>query len=258
MSSKSNYDHLLSIFSPEGSLYQVEYSYKAVKAAGITAIAIRCKDGVVVASQRKVPDKLMKPESVTNVFSVDGNIGACIIGRVPDGQLVLDWAREKAFNFKYDNGHPISAQLLAKRLAARAQYNTQTAEHRAMGVSITLFSVERDDVTGVPTPQLFKVDPSGHFVLKPSKHRLQLCWLFAAKRSRVATSKWSPSVLRHLPSRSCPRVVLTRCSRQLRNVISGNRHWLVALHSFTVGTPNVAWSRLQHDTLRAGRSFGAS
>ena len=48
MSTKSQYDYDLSIFSPEGSLYQVEYSYKAVKAAGITAIAIRAKDGVVV------------------------------------------------------------------------------------------------------------------------------------------------------------------------------------------------------------------
>ena len=113
--SKSNYDQLLSIFSPEGNLYQVEYSYKAVKAAGITAVAIRAKDGVVVVSQRKVPDKLMKPESVTNVFSVDGKIGACIIGRVPDGRLSLNWARDKAFNYKYDCGHPISAQLLAKR-----------------------------------------------------------------------------------------------------------------------------------------------
>ena len=88
--SKGNYDQSLSIFSPEGSLYQVEYSYKAVKAAGITAVAIRCKDGVVVASQRKVLDKLIKPESVTNVFNVDGNVGACIIGRIPDGRLFLD------------------------------------------------------------------------------------------------------------------------------------------------------------------------
>ena len=163
--SKSNYDQLLSIFSPEGSLYQVEYSYKAVKAAGITSVAIRAKDGVVVVSQRKVPDKLIKPESVTNVFNVDGRIGAAVIGRVPDGRLVLDWARDKAYKYKYDCGHPIGAQLLAKRLAGMAQYNTQTAQHRAMGVSVTLFSIENDDKKGgALAPQLFKVDPSGHFV----------------------------------------------------------------------------------------------
>lgn len=63
--SRSSYDRYLTIFSPDGRLYQVEYAFKAINSSGFTSISIRGKDCSIVCTQRKIPVRLPL-RSVTN------------------------------------------------------------------------------------------------------------------------------------------------------------------------------------------------
>lgn len=158
MSQRSGYDYYITIFSPEGRLYQVEYAFKAVKSVGSTSVAVRGKDTVCVVTQKKVPDKLIDPSCVTNLHKVTRSVGVCLTGLVADGRAVLQEARQMAADFRFDFGYDIPVDYLAKRIADKAQVKTQYASMRPLGVATIVCGI--DDEYG---PQLFRVDPAGYF-----------------------------------------------------------------------------------------------
>ncbi|KAK9797004.1 hypothetical protein WJX73_003416 [Symbiochloris irregularis] len=155
----SGYDRHITIFSPEGKLYQVEYAFKAVKSVGITSIAVRGKDCACVVTQRKVPDKLLDPTSVTHLFKVTKWIGLLVTGLPADSRAIVQKARAEAAEFRFKYGYEIPVDFLAKVMADQAQVYTQHAYMRPLGVVPILVGI--DEERG---PQLFKVDPAGYYV----------------------------------------------------------------------------------------------
>lgn len=53
---------------------QVEYAVKAVENGG-TCVGIRCKDGVVLAVEKIITSKLLKPGANKKIATVDRNVG---------------------------------------------------------------------------------------------------------------------------------------------------------------------------------------
>eukprot|EP00697_Spironema_sp_BW2_P002818 gnl/Spiro4/13758_TR7345_c0_g1_i1.p1 gnl/Spiro4/13758_TR7345_c0_g1~~gnl/Spiro4/13758_TR7345_c0_g1_i1.p1 ORF type:complete len:249 (-),score=47.15 gnl/Spiro4/13758_TR7345_c0_g1_i1:45-791(-) len=157
--SSAGFDRHITIFSPEGRLYQVEYAFKAVKASTITSVGVKGRDSVCVVTQKKVPDKLMDASSVTHLFRITENIGCVMTGMIADARRAVAKAREIALKFQFDNAIEIPVRYLANRMADFAQFYTQHAYMRPLGVEIIFCGM--DDLEG---PQLYKVDPSGFFI----------------------------------------------------------------------------------------------
>jgi 20S proteasome subunit alpha 1 len=130
-----------------------------VKTSGNTAIAIRGKDCVCFVTQKKVPDKLTDPSSVTNIHKITPSIGMLVTGLHGDARSLVQKARSESAEFKFKYGYDITPAILARILADQAQVYTQHAYMRPLGVIPIIIGIDEEQGT-----QLFKVDPAGYFV----------------------------------------------------------------------------------------------
>lgn len=151
-----NFDKTIKIFSPEGRLYQVEYAFKGVSACNLTAVVVRGPDSVAACVQKKVPDKLIDPASMTSFAKITDTIGALLMGYQSDATFLVARLRMEANEFKLENGYEIPIHVLASKLSQLGNYFSQLAMIRTLCVTTVLMGI--DDEKG---PQIFKIDPAG-------------------------------------------------------------------------------------------------
>lgn len=157
--SSAGYDRHITIFSPEGRLYQVEYAFKAVKGPGVTSVAVRGVDSVCAVTQKKVPDKLIDPSSVTSMFQLSDNHGCVATGISTDAKAMVQRTRNEAAEFMFNYAYEIPVEYLAKRVADENQIYTQHAYMRPLGVAMTIIGMDEEK-----GPSLYKCDPAGYYV----------------------------------------------------------------------------------------------
>jgi len=154
--SSAGYDRHITVFSPEGRLYQVEYAFKAVRAVNQTTIGVKGKNSVCIVTQKKVPDKLLDDVTLTSMYAITPRIGVVVTGLKPDGRLQVSRARDEAAKFQFDFGYEVPVAYLAQRMASLNQIYTQQASMRPLAVVIILIGVDDDG-----SHQLYRVDPAG-------------------------------------------------------------------------------------------------
>jgi proteasome alpha subunit len=129
---QQQYDRGITIFSPDGRLFQVEYAKEAVK-KGATALGVVYNEGVVLAATRSTPElQVRNPEKV---FKIDEHIGVATSGLVADGRTLVEEARNEAQKHMMTYDEEIPTSVLAKFIADRCQHFTQYGGVRPYGLS---------------------------------------------------------------------------------------------------------------------------
>ncbi|MCS3924055.1 archaeal proteasome endopeptidase complex subunit alpha [Methanosalsum natronophilum] len=154
MAPQMGYDRAITVFSPDGRIFQVEYAREAVK-RGTTAAGIKYNKGVVLLVDKRITSKLIEAESIEKIFQIDEHIGVATSGLVADARALVDKARiESQINVvSYDE--PIGVEVLSKRLCDHKQTYTQFGGVRPYGTALLIAGVDDE------RPRLFETDPSG-------------------------------------------------------------------------------------------------
>ncbi|SDC26812.1 archaeal proteasome endopeptidase complex subunit alpha [Natrinema hispanicum] len=148
------YDRGITIFSPDGRLYQVEYAREAVK-RGTASIGVRTNDGVVLAVDKRVPSPLLEDSSVEKIHKADDHVGIASAGHVADARQLIDFARRQSQVNQLRYGEPIGVETLTKEVTDHIQQYTQVGGARPFGVALIVGGIDNGE------PRLFETDPSG-------------------------------------------------------------------------------------------------
>ncbi|KAJ2906868.1 putative proteasome component pre6 protein [Zalerion maritima] len=179
-----SYDRALSVFSPDGHVFQVEYAGEAVKRGttpissvedsptglcyanglkptkGTCAVGVKGKELVVLGCEKKSTMKLQDTRiTPSKIGLIDTHVCLAFAGLHADARILVDKARLEAQSHRLTVEDPVTIEYITKYVAGVQQRYTQSGGVRPFGISSLIVGFDK----GSDVPKLYQTEPSGIF-----------------------------------------------------------------------------------------------
>ncbi|CAB1336203.1 unnamed protein product [Coregonus sp. 'balchen'] len=145
-----SYDRAITVFSPDGHLFQVDYAQEAV--------GVRGKNVVVLGVEKKSVAKLQDDRTVRKICSLDNHVFMAFAGLTADARIIVNRARVECQSHRLTVEDPATVEYITRYISSIKQRYTQSNGRRPFGISSLIVGFDFDG-----TPHLYQTDPSGTY-----------------------------------------------------------------------------------------------
>lgn len=136
--SRNMYDSDVTVWSPQGRLFQVEYAVEAIK-LGSATVALKSRTHAVVAALKRSSELSYYQKKI---IPIDKHIAVSISGFTTDARILSKFLRSESLNYLYQFDEPIPLSRLMTSLEKNIHKSTQRYDKRPYGVGLLVIGYD--------------------------------------------------------------------------------------------------------------------